>query len=64
MNHDLTTPAGIKALMESSTSESDWNKNCDEIKKANGGYPNFWYETIILGGVLGKCQIKWMTAKN
>jgi hypothetical protein len=45
--------------MESSTSESEWNANCDKVKKANNGYPHFWYETIVLSGVLSRTQRKW-----
>ena len=56
---DLTTTAGVKALMESSRSEAEWNTNCDKVKKANNGYPDFWYVTIILGGVLDKTRAKW-----
>jgi hypothetical protein len=48
----------VVKLMESSTSESSWNANCDKVKKACGGYPAFWYEAIILGGVLTKVRMK------
>ena len=40
--------------MESSSSESEWNANCDKVKKANGGYPDFWHELIVLSGLVGK----------
>lgn len=50
--NDLTTPEGVKSLMESSTSEYNWNSNCDKVKKANTGYPDFWYATIIQSGVM------------
>ncbi len=43
----------VKELMESSTSEQDWNNKCDEVKKRCNGYPNFWYDLIIASG-LGK----------
>ncbi len=45
--HDLTTPEGVTAHMGKSTSKDDWNKRLEEVRKANGGYPDFWYETVI-----------------
>ena len=58
---NLTTPEGVKELMLTSKSATEWNANCDKVKKANGGYPGFWYGTIILGGVMGAAQstYKW-----
>ncbi len=56
---DLTSEAGVKALMESSTSETEWNANCDKVKKANGGYPGFWYALIVMSGVAAMTQSKW-----
>lgn len=58
-NIDITTPEGVTALMQSSASESEWNANCDKVKKANNGYPPFWYTTIVLSGVLSKTQSGW-----
>jgi hypothetical protein len=58
INNDLTTEYGVKALMESSASESEWNANCDKVKRANGGYPGFWYRLIILGGSIQQWQMK------
>ena len=53
--HDLTTPEGVTAHMSEATSEDDWNKRCDQVQAANGGnYPDFWYETVILSGLLDK----------
>lgn len=57
--NDLTTQEGVKALMESSTSEREWNDNCAKVKEANGGYPDFWYALIVLSGLVGKVQAKW-----
>lgn len=59
IEHDLTTPEGVKALMESSRSEENWNDNCDKVKAANNGYPGFWYATIMLSGVAAKAQANW-----
>jgi hypothetical protein len=56
---DITTPEGVVALMSSSKSEQEWNDNCDKVKNANGGYPSFWYQTIILGGILANTSINW-----
>lgn len=37
-------------LMESSESTRDWNANCDRVKAACGGYPNWWFEEFLLSG--------------
>ena len=39
-------------LMRSSKSETEWNNNCDEVKKACGGYPCFWFAAIIMSGLM------------
>lgn len=39
-------------LMKSSKSHQEWNANCDTVKKAHGGgYPDYWYQEIILSGL-------------
>ncbi len=38
-------------LMETSTSAQEWNDNCDKVKAACDGYPDFWWETMITSGV-------------
>lgn len=48
---DLTTPEGVEAHMSESSSRDDWNKRVDEVKAANGGYPDFWYPKIIQSGL-------------
>lgn len=59
-NHDLTTAEGVTAFMEAATSESDWNRRCDQIKAAyGGGYPDFWFVTIVMGGVAARTSAKW-----
>ena len=45
------TEKEVLELMKSSKSEDEWNKNCDAVKRACGGYPDFWYATIMLSGV-------------
>ncbi len=49
----------VKALMESSKSEAEWNANCDLVKKKCGGYPGFWYSLIVLSGLSARVQSKW-----
>ena len=46
-------------LMRKSNSEEAWNANCDKVKEAFGGYPSWWYETIILGGVYNESKKNW-----
>jgi hypothetical protein len=41
----------VIALMESSTSETEWNDNCDKVKSACGGYPDYWWEAIMQSGL-------------
>jgi len=57
--HDLTTPEGVKAYMSESTSEEDWNKRCEDVKSENGGYPSFWYSTVVESGLTASIQAKW-----
>jgi hypothetical protein len=48
------------ALMASSASEDEWNKNCDKIKRARGGkYPEGWFRQIILSGLASLTETKW-----
>lgn len=49
----------VVALMESSSSEEEWNANCAKIKAAFNGYPNFWYNAIIMSGVADRTATKW-----
>ena len=51
---DLTTRDGVTDHMSKSASEDDWNKRCDEVVAANGGYPNFWYEAVVMSGLAEK----------
>ena len=61
MENDLTNRDNVVALMLSSTSESDWNDNCDKVKAANGGsYPSFWYQAIVWSGVLDRTRLQWV----
>jgi hypothetical protein len=56
---DLTTVKDVKHLMSSSNSSDMWNEHCDMVKRANGGYPEWWYEEIIVGGVYANTQIQY-----
>lgn len=52
MELDLTKQSDVITLMQSSKSEKEWNSNCDKVKSANGGYPQFWFAAIIISGVM------------
>jgi hypothetical protein len=38
-------------LMQSSRTEEEWNANCSKVRKACGGYPEFWHSAIIASGI-------------
>ena len=46
-------------LMYSSSSEDNWDRNCDIVKKEFNGYPEFWYRSIILLCVYAYTSSKW-----
>lgn len=50
-------------LIKSSRSEHEWNANCDIVKKAFNGYPNFWYNVIIRSGLANEVQESWTNPK-
>ena len=42
-------------LMKSSKSKTEWNNNCDKVKRECGGsYPEYWYSEIILSGLINE----------
>ncbi len=49
----------VRELMESSTSEAEWNANCGKVKKACGGYPPFWYSVVVLSKLAKKVSARW-----
>jgi len=51
----------VIALMQTSRDENEWNNNADTVKKKCGGYPNFWYEAIMLSGIANKVRNSWMS---
>jgi hypothetical protein len=38
---------------------AEWNTNCDQVKRANGGYPDFWYEAVVVSGLSDKTAAGW-----
>ena len=57
------TEKEVVELMESSNSEEEWNVNSDKVCESFNGYPDFWFNKIIQGGVLAKTQKKWEDKK-
>jgi hypothetical protein len=56
----IKTPDDLVEFMTKATSEKDWNDRCDKIKEAFGGdYPEFWYTSIVLSGVLLATKSRW-----
>jgi hypothetical protein len=49
----------VVALMESSQTEQQWNDNCDAVKREFGGYPEWWFLTIVISGVLKRVAARW-----
>ncbi len=50
----------VVSLMKTSRSKAEWNRNCDQVKKAHGGkYPDYWYSAIVLSGIANDVQSKW-----
>jgi len=51
-------------LLKSSKTKEQWNENADKIKAALGGYPEWWYATVVTSGLMdtvlgdGASQIK------
>lgn len=53
------TEQEVVNLMQSSTSEEEWNANADKVKKASGGgYPAFWYKAIVVSGLANRTLAK------
>ena len=48
------TQQEVVTLMASSKSEEEWNTNCDIVKSRCNGYPSFWYQAVIVSGLMGK----------
>ena len=53
------TPEELQ-MFENATSETEWNKSCDQVKRSrNGAYPNDWYKSIIFSGLASRKSISW-----
>lgn len=46
-------------LMASSQTANEWNNNAGKVKATFGGYPPFWYETIIMSGLAKLVAARW-----
>ena len=53
------TKEEVVSLMKNSKSSQEWNENCDKVKKAFNGYPNWWYLTIVQSGVYAQAKATW-----
>ncbi len=54
------TEEQVVELMKSSTTEAEWNANCDKVKAdAGGDYPSFWYKAIVQSGIAGEASAKF-----
>lgn len=51
-------------FMSQSISEEDWDKRCDEVKRRCNGCPQFWYPAIVLSGLMGKVESRWIAISN
>lgn len=55
---EVNSPDSLVRYMEQTTSLQDWDDRCDALKAALGGYPDYWYPTMIMSGemdrILGK----------
>ena len=56
---ELSTPEQVVSLMSSSKSEKEWNSNCDKVTAAFKGYPDWWYEKIVISRIAAKTQASW-----
>jgi hypothetical protein len=62
---DLTTTEGFVGLMETSETAEHWDRNCDEVKRANGGnYPSGWYPAIVQSGLADRVAARWRGDAN
>jgi hypothetical protein len=49
----------VVSLMESSKSEREWNNNCDKVKDACNGYPDYWYREIVMSGLYDRVSSRF-----
>lgn len=55
----FSSPEQVVGLMSSSKSEEEWNANCDKVKAAFKGYPDWWYKEIMMSGVAAKTRANY-----
>lgn len=46
--------------LRSTRSADEWNKVCDEIKLAYGGYPSDWWAKVMQSGLAADAQMNWL----
>lgn len=46
-------------LLKTSKSEVQWNNNVDEITRRCNGYPDFWFTTVIMSGLMNTIAAQW-----
>ena len=52
----MTIPQ-VQLLMLSSKSVTEWNTNCDIVKKEFNGYPDWWYTEIVISNIAKAMQM-------
>lgn len=57
----MMTQEEVVSLMQSSRNEIEWNNNADKVKRQCGGYPRFWFESIMLSGVANNVRNSWIS---
>jgi len=45
-------------------SDHEWNAICSQVKTENGGYPGWWYATVVLGGMTAKAAMRHAIAQK
>lgn len=46
-------------LMNSSKTDKEWDDNCDKVKAAFEGYPEFWYQDVVMSGLAARVFDSW-----
>ncbi|MCK5600339.1 hypothetical protein KAR91_00560 [Candidatus Pacearchaeota archaeon] len=49
----------VVKLMKTSKSKEEWNINCDKVKAACDGYPDFWHGAVMMSGVYYEVKSLW-----
>lgn len=56
----LTTREEVISLLKTSKSANEWDRNCDQIKAANGNnYPRWWFAEVVMSGLAGRIAKTW-----